>query len=178
MKSELGINRIIEKLKNVKSTKTMLYLAVILVALLVFFLSESFGKSEGASVQKEDNKQSETCSAAALEKKLEEILSSMRGAGKVRVMLTLDRTKEQIIASNEKNTGGEKSVSSESRPATVQSGNREEAIVLSEIFPRIRGVIVIAEGATDIGVRQSISAAVSTVLGIEEKNVEVFVMAG
>ena len=178
MASAFGIERFIEGLKQPKNTKTVLYCAVILVALLVFLLPGTLKKSEETIVCEEDKTQNDASSAAALEKKLEEILSSMRGAGRVRVMLTLDRTAEQIIASNEKNASGEKSTSSESRPATVQSGGREEAIVLSEVFPRIRGVIVIAEGAADIGVRQSIIAAVSTVLGIEEKNVEVFVMAG
>lgn len=43
-------------------------------------------------------------------------------------------------------------------------------------MPKIRGVIVIAEGAADISVRFSLAAAVSTVLGIDENSVEVFAM--
>ena len=92
-------------------------------------------------------------------------------------MLTLDRTGEQVLALDEKSSGSG-SGANETRPATVQSGGREEPIVLTEVLPKIRGVIVIAEGAASISVRQNILAAVSTVLGIEEKAVEVFVMAG
>ena len=87
---------------------------------------------------------------ASLERRLESILSGIRGVGQVRVMLTADvqGDKTALFGSAGADTGG------------------------------IRGVIVVAEGAADISVRLSIIAAVSTVLGINESCVEVFVMAG
>ena len=63
----------------------------------------------------------------------------------------------------------------EQRAEGAGSGG-ESPIILTERMPKIRGVIVIAEGAADISVRFSLAAAVSTVLGIDENSVEVFAM--
>ena len=60
-----------------------------------------------------------------------------------------------------------------SRPATVQ----DEALVLTEKAPAVRGVIVIAEGAADIGVKLKLQSAVQTVLGVEIDQIEVFEMS-
>lgn len=171
------IEKIFKKIKDANAAKTVLCCMVIAASLIVFLFSGSMKKHKNEEAAEHSKAESELGSAAMLENKLEAILSSMRGAGRVRVMLTLDRTNEQVVASSEKTASGENSSSRESKPATVQSGGREEAIVLTEVFPRIRGVIVMAEGAGDIGVKFALISAVSTVLGIDEKNVEVFVMA-
>ena len=51
-----------------------------------------------------------------------------------------------------------------------------ETIVLTEIEPTIRGVIVIAEGAADVSVRLKLQNAVITVLGITAERIDVFEM--
>ena len=63
-----------------------------------------------------------------------------------------------------------------SRPVTVSQGGGNEALVLTEKQPIVRGVIVIAEGAADIAVRINLQNAVRTVLGIELSCIEVFEM--
>lgn len=171
------VEKILNRIKEANAAKTVLCCMVIAASLIVFLFSGSVKKQKTEEETAQPKTGSELGSAAMIENKLEAILSSMRGAGRVRVMLTLDRTNEQIVASSEKTASGENNSSRESKPATVQSGGREEAIVLAEVFPRIRGVIVMAEGAGDIGVKLALISAVSTVLGIDEKNVEVFVMA-
>ncbi|MBR5947934.1 MAG: hypothetical protein IKZ82_04685 [Clostridia bacterium] len=173
----IAAETLLKQIKERNPQKAVLYLAIVAVAAAVLLLSGTAKKGNAEPKSEIIKAETEDHSSEVLEKKLEAILSSMRGAGKVEVMLTLDRTSEQVVASNEKSTNGDKSASKETRPATVQSGGREEAIVLTEVFPRIRGVIVIAEGAADIGVKLAIASAVSTVLGIDEKCVEVFVMA-
>lgn len=178
------LDQISERLGTlVKSSKRLRMLAVIaaLSAAVLMFLSSLWPAScaERGSIETGRTETVKTAAdpASAIEKRLEDILSRMDGVGRAKVMLTLDRTGEQVLALDEKSSGGGAGAS-ETRPATVQSGGREEPIVLTEVLPRIRGVIVIAEGAASISVRQNILAAVSTVLGIEEKAVEVFVMAG
>lgn len=63
-----------------------------------------------------------------------------------------------------------------SRPATISGSGGTETIVLTEIEPTVRGVIVIAEGAADVSVRVKLSNAVMTVLGISADRIEVFEM--
>ncbi len=102
----------------------------------------------------------------------------MAGVGRVKVMLTLDSTEEQILATNSRNQTAQSGSSEETRPATVNTGGGENPIVLTEKLPKVRGVIVSAEGAGNFSVRMNIITAVSTVLGIDQSRVEVFVMAG
>ena len=168
---------LVEKNKRIRYA---LVASAALLAALIFLASGTdacTGKNSSQTTETAPTATAGTDHAAELESRLEGILSGMAGVGGVRVMLTLDRTEEQVIAMNDRSAGNDKNASTESRPATVSGGGREEPIVLTEVLPRIRGVIVLAEGAGNIAVKYNIVAAVSTVLGIDEKCVEVFVMA-
>jgi len=61
-------------------------------------------------------------------------------------------------------------------PATVETGNGYAPIVLYEKEPIVRGVVVVAEGASDFSVRQKLQAAVHAATGIPIERIEVFEM--
>lgn len=173
-------NRRIERLARYFSKirrSTLTAALIIALALLVFLFSSGLWDS-GKKTRKEQTSGQPAASdpAAQLEAKLEGMLCSMQGVGRARVMLTFEKSSESIVAVDQKYVAGDKSSTNESHPATVQSGGKEEPIVLTEVLPTIRGVLVLAEGAANITVKCSIAAAVSTVLGIDEALVEVFVM--
>jgi len=46
---------------------------------------------------------------------------------------------------------------------------------LTEILPKVKGVIVIAQGANDIRVKLDILKAVQALLGVSSSQVEIFV---
>ena len=168
-----------ELLEKNRGLRYAICAAAALLALVLFLTSGVFGscrESPASAAEEEPKTTAET--GEMLEKRLESVLSKMAGVGKVTVMLTLEQTSEQVLASDGRSSSSEAGISSESRPATVTTSGRESPIVLTERMPRVRGVIVVAEGAANIAVRMNISAAVSTVLGIDEKCVEVFVMQG
>ena len=119
-----------------------------------------------------------------LEKKLEEILSQLKGVGKVKAMITLEDTVEKIPAFNTtKNSettneidsqGGTREIVREDMTIQVVTGNEGSPIVLKEIRPTVKGVIVIAEGAEDLEIKEMLYEAVKTVLGIASNKVEVY----
>ena len=151
--------------------------ALALFAALLFLTSGVFRPQKtGSAPAVQESPAPNADAAGSIERRLETVLSRMAGVGKVTVMLTLDQTEEQVLAVDGRSSSSETGSSTESRPATVSEGSKESPIVLTERLPRVRGVIVVAEGAANISVRMNISAAVSTVLGIDEKCVEVFVM--
>ena len=126
-------------------------------------------------------------SEAELETRLQEVLCCIRGAGRVEVMITYDTSREIVPAmtTNVNSTGSESSngdgsssssqQSTEStEPATVSGSGGNEPIVLKEIEPQVRGVIVVAEGAADINVRMDLQRAVRAVLDIPLSRIEVF----
>jgi len=123
---------------------------------------------------------------ADLEARLQEVLSCIRGAGRVSVMITYDTGREIVpamstsINSNGSETDdGEKRSSSEQRtestePATLSGSGGNSPIVLKEIEPVVRGVIVVADGAADVAVRMDLQRAVRAVLDIPLSQIEVF----
>ena len=165
-----------EALEKNKKLRTILYAVLIILALAIFLTSGLFGggkntkKSSGRTEEEQMGEFSNTEEARMLEARLEDILSQMQNAGQVRVMVTFDNAQEKVIAADEQKSSG----SSGTSEASGSGG--ESPIILTERMPKIRGVIVIAEGAADLSVRFSLAAAVSTVLGIDENSVEVFAM--
>ena len=120
-----------------------------------------------------------------LEERLAQSLSRMQGVGEVQVMITYETGTEIVPVfetESEVNTleQGESNTTEDrrekSQPATVNKSGAEEALVLRQNMPRIRGVIVIAQGARDPGVRMRLHQAVRTVLNIAAGQVEVFEM--
>jgi len=119
-----------------------------------------------------------------LEKKLEDTLSKLKGVGEVKVMITLEDTIEKIPAFNtSKNNettnevdsqGGTRETIREGMDIQMVTGSEGTLMVLKEIKPTVRGVIVIAEGAEDPEIREMLYEAVKTVLGISGNRVEVY----
>ena len=124
----------------------------------------------------------------SLETRLEDILGSMRGAGKVWVLFTYSTAGERVAAtvstldeSVSETSGGATATRSEQsremkQPAMVTTEGGQSPIILVERQPEIRGVIVVAEGAADPTVRLSLQRAVQAVTGVSLSCIEVFEM--
>ncbi len=124
----------------------------------------------------------------SLENDLSSILGKIQGAGRVSVMITLNGGTEIIPAkdesisdkvTNEKDTSGGTRVINEKATDdnvvfTAAQGGNSKPLILKEINPEIKGVIVVAEGAKDSKVKLKISRAVQTVLDIPAYRVTVY----
>lgn len=117
-----------------------------------------------------------------LEQRLMDTLSCVRGAGKVKVMITYDTGAELVpamstdVTSSVSEAGENQMRTESSSPVTAYRNGENEAIVLMEKEPTVRGVIVVAQGAADVSVRLKLQAAVQAVLGVEASRVEVLEM--
>lgn len=123
-----------------------------------------------------------------LENNLSSILSKIQGAGRVSVMITLKSGTEIIPAkdesisdkvTNEKDTSGGTRVINEKTTDdkvvfTAAQGGNTKPLIIKELNPEIKGVIVVAEGAKDSKVKLKISQAVQTVLDIPAYRVTVY----
>ena len=179
--------RLTERMKQDKRFELCVYGALVLAGLLVY-VGTAAPKGDASKKNTEAPVQTVYSGERETEERLEHILSCIRGAGKVEVMITYD-TGTQIVPAMStdtqtgitQNSGNDSQSTIEnrtesSRPATVSQNGGNEAIVLTEKQPVVRGVIVIAEGAADIAVRLNLQNAVRTVLGVELSCIEVFEM--
>lgn len=123
-----------------------------------------------------------------IENRLVGILSEIQNAGKVSVMITLKTGTELIPAkdesisdktTNEKDMeGGTRTINENTTSDQVvfmnDQGGTSKPLVLKEIKPDIKGVIIVAEGAKDPKVKLQLTEAVQTVLDVPAYRVSVF----
>ncbi len=123
-----------------------------------------------------------------LELRLEKILSQVQGAGQVEVSVFLAAGPSYEYATNvsdnqrvvdEKDQGGGIRLTTEhnsSEQHVLIRGNQaglEKPIVLKETRPKILGVLVVADGAGDIKIKNKLTRAIEIALGLEIHRIQV-----
>lgn len=127
--------------------------------------------------------------AKYLEEKLEETLKDMRGVGKVKVMITLQTSEEQVVEKDEpisrNNTsekdgdGGVRTIYQiDSGQETVYSkqGTDQTPYVTKTILPKISGVLIVAEGAGTGTVSKNITEIAEALFDLEVHKIKVVPM--
>lgn len=124
------------------------------------------------------------------EDKLENALSYVEGAGEVKVLITLKESEEKIVekdgpeelsdTSENDAAGGNRTVG-ESRIErttiyTIDERGNSVPYVIKTIPPMIEGVVVIAQGADQIMVRQNIIEAIQVLFDIDMNKITVVKM--
>lgn len=110
-------------------------------------------------------------SSADEEKRLSDILSQIDGAGDVSVMITYYSSSEKNIAYETKTSSRENQSESEDKKAVMTDGS---PMVVKEVYPQVKGVIVTAQGAGNAGVRNAISEAVAASLDVPAHRICIF----
>lgn len=177
-------------------------IVVVLVGILLMVIAIPVKKKDTDVSQNTENTENteinydsyyidENAYVESLERRLEEALSCLEGAGEVKVMITLNSSAEVVL---EKDFSGSLSETEEtdgeggSRSIRVED-KEEVTVYLSEsgvstpyvvktITPRIEGVIVLAEGAGKGNVSMEIMDAVRVIFGIEAHRVKVMKLNG
>ncbi len=101
----------------------------------------------------------------ALEERVASLLSRVEGVGDCYVMVTLEQSTQQVYAS-------QSSASGES-VLTVSTDAGPIGLLITEIQPIIKGVVVVCDGGDDSGVRERVTAAVATAFNLSSRRVYV-----
>lgn len=172
--------------KEKKKIYWLLSLAVIcgisLIAMSGIEKKEIVSKDEINNITQE--KLSNESSKTALEEKLKNILSQIEGAGELDVMITYESSEEIQPAFNTNTTmeetkevdkqGGERTVTTSSENKTMITSSANDPIVIKTNQPKINGVIVVATGAKDLNVKETLYSAVQTALQVQGHQVEIY----
>ena len=165
------------KLFSGKNLKIIILCIIFVVALILFLKMSGTKATTKTTTTSATQYQTSLDYSKQLETKLESVLSQIKGAGNVKVMITLDGSPELVYAmdSNEKvsnNTGGSTTTSS-STPILVQTNGATSPLILTEVLPKVKGVIVVSSGANDISIKLDILNSVSTLLDISTDKINV-----
>ena len=104
---------------------------------------------------------------------LEDILSHVKGSGKVKVMLIEAKGAETIYETN----SDQSETDSRTEIVTVTDANRNENGLVKQVNPpKYGGAVVLCQGAADPNVRLAITDAVSKVTGLGADKIAVLIM--
>lgn len=110
----------------------------------------------------------------SLEEALSDILSTVQGAGKVRVMLSVAYGQETLYQSNTSSTDGG---SGKSDTVIVSDSQRNELGLVKQVNPPVyMGAIVVCQGADSPAVRLMLTEAVSKVTGLSSDKISILKM--
>ncbi len=115
------------------------------------------------------------------EQRLSEVLSSIDGAGRVEVMLTVQGSEITYFQTDTDTTSTQNAdgTSSSAQYKTVilsGSGEYDKAAVTKTEYPMFRGALIVSEGADNSAVRLALVNAVSSLLGLGTDKISVVKM--
>lgn len=117
------------------------------------------------------------------EERLTAIVGSIEGAGRCQVLVTLENGVEYVYATEQKSNSNRQEDTddtakrltqrddSESSVIVVDAGDRREGLLVTEIQPTVRGVVVVCEGGDREEVRKRIVQAVTVAMDLSSKRV-------
>lgn len=186
-----------EETKNKKKIENIVVLVLVLIVTLVIINviwkgdtnSKSDTKTENytGSILASNNEQENN--GTELERKLENILGTIKNVGKVNVLLNYSESSSLVPLYNEStttssteegdSTGGTRNVTeTETKKDVVFSENSGEKnpVTQKTQMPTIQGAIITAEGASDANVRTNIVNGVCAITGLSIDKIQVFEM--
>lgn len=184
-----------EKDKKRQIENIVVFIIILIITVLIINTMWSSGDKES----KEDNQDTgkvlaqvtstDTTNQDDLETRLEDILESINGVGKVKVLIKYSESSTVVAMYNETTSesttkendgdGGSKDVKeTESKKEIVYTdeNGKNEPITEKVIMPIIEGAIITAQGAENANVKSSIVSAVEAVTGLAVHKIQVFEM--
>lgn len=149
MEAKRSIERVAELLKKYRYACIVVLVGILLMTLPIGTVKKETQAAEGKTMQE-----------PSMEERLTSILSQIRGAGKVSVMLTVAAGAETVFQSDQGSSGQKDTV-------TVTDKDRNQSgLVVQVLPPRYMGALIVCQGADDPQVRLAVSAAVSSLTGL------------
>ena len=143
---------------------------VLVLGLLMMCVPEKSGTMSESAPQ-------EIITEPSLQMSLEEILSGLEGAGKVKVLLTIRTGERYHYQTDEDLQKTENSLDQKKETVIITSTERQEhGLLLQTDPPSYLGALILCQGADSARVRLSVVEAVSTVTGLGADQISVLKM--
>lgn len=108
-----------------------------------------------------------------LEKKIKTLCMSISGVEEAEVLLTLDCSTEYVYAQNEQRNKTDSAENISADYLILNQGDRSDAVLLMEIYPKIRGIAIVCTGGNEVVVQKTIIDLLSAALGISSNRIKV-----
>lgn len=165
------------KLKAVKHIEFLIAIIFVAIILLIYF-SSGVSVSEGTKEKENTEFSSVLEYSKEMEDKIKNVLSKIKDAGEVSVMINCESGYELKIAYTTETTKKvENSIPVETTvqtPVMITNNGETSPVVLEYISPKIKNVIIVASGAENTNVKLELIRAVEVLLNISATAIQVF----
>lgn len=169
----------LKKIKQVKHIGLIIAVIFLLILAIIFFGDFSFSSSTSGTTQSTSTYTNADEYVKSLENRLKNVLSQIKGAGNVEVMISVDNGIEFEIAidteSSSISKNGETTTTTSSKPIIITNDGQQTPIIISENLPTITGVVIVSSGANDVFVKLNLLSATETLLNISQNDIQIFV---
>lgn len=179
----------LKKLIGEKKNRENILIVICLIGIVIIFLSNYIKphENETPSVKVSEAEKTESYKIK-LENELSEMISSIKGVGASKIMITfangteyvyLSEKNKNVVSSEDYNKNsydGKKSTSDNSQESIIlvdSADGGKEALIKTEIEPTVKGVLIICEGGDDENVCENVTEIVSSLLNISERKISV-----
>jgi stage III sporulation protein AG len=182
------------KTNSKKKIENLVFFIFILIITILLMNNIWNGKKEKLNIEENNKTKTEVLAQNVemkneLEEKLENILSTIKNVGKVKVFINYQETNSIIPLYDETITtsstvegdsdGGTRNTTETQNQKEIvfseTSGNKQP-VTQKSVMPVIQGAIVTAEGANDANVKTNIINAVQAATGVSMDKIQVFEM--
>ena len=177
MNELLGFGKKVKDLGN----KYKYLLILVAVGLIILMLP-----SEKSVSRNEKSEQTDAFDLDNFEKRIEKILESGDGVGRVKVSLALKSGIEYVYAQESRENTHEQQESGQthninrdidSKPSILSNGSGgEEAVVIKKVYPEFLGAAIVCDGAENPKVQMYVAQAVASLTGITYDRITVIKM--
>ncbi|RBP65273.1 stage III sporulation protein AG [Alkalibaculum bacchi] len=199
MKLEENIRKMIDKIRNMNEKEKVLniglicIIGVVMVLVSNFFRSADNPKGTSANMAEQQEVVQTTSSQplsdyqSSIQKDLKSILGKIEGVGNIDVMITFESLDKKEIAYNTQesnntttendNQGGERVIEESQKNLNaimVNKNGSNEPLIITENYPSIKGVIVVADGASNPDIKYNLLKCVENVLDLPSHKVMIY----
>jgi stage III sporulation protein AG len=113
----------------------------------------------------------------SLQKQLEEILSQIRGVGRVRVLLTIEAGEQTLYIRDEDRSETSENHQTRSEAVIITDSDRAQKGLISQVLsPSYLGAVIVCQGGDQPGVKLAVVEAVSDATGLTADKISVLKM--
>lgn len=163
-------------LKDDKKRKIILIIGFLLI--LIIFISGILPDKPKKEKINNDVYKEENDSLKEYENSVEEeiynLIKHIDGVGRIKVMVTLETSQEILYQFDSKTQVNQNSQDTQQQVVIVEDENgNKKALVKSKKLPKIKGIVVVCDGADDIDVQCRVVDALTTAFDIGSSKVSV-----
>lgn len=154
--------------KILKDKKTKFFIVAILIVAVFAIMFANFGSKSTDTAELDETE----AYVSRIENTLSDILSEIRGAGKVSVAVSVESGRETVLAVDTTVTQTENGTVREEKLVVING----KTVTVKELYPKISGVLIVAEGADSLSVVRKIQQATTSLLNIDVSRIEILTM--